>query len=280
MARSRLAGAMLAAWMFVCAPAFAVEAQPAPKVEVDVAGQLSIDESGAVSGVELTSQVPDAIAAIVKHAVQGWKFEPIVHDGKPVATKSNMQLFLAGVPQDGGFRLRVERAQFGFPRNYDQSRRLHRNFFPKEALRGGVLGEVVLAVHVDAAGNVTDVAPLRSRLVKRGMLPPNLIKKWRSDFEKSAVAVMRALKFEAADPTLPGDGTTAFVTNVSFANDDVKPVASIWTQADTAVTSTGIPNWLGGGKLADGAIDRVAGGQFIAFGGGPVLRSQVVGTLL
>jgi hypothetical protein len=281
MARSRLAGAMLAAWMFVCAPALAGEPQPAPKVEVDVAGQLSIDENGAVSGVELTSQVPDAIASIVKQAVQGWTFEPIVHDGKPVPAKSNMQLFLIGVPQDGGFRLRVERAQFGFPRKpRDTGHRMNGNFFPKEAMRAGVLAEVMLAVRVDAAGNVLDVSPLRSRLVRGMKTASKLATKWRTDFEKSAVAVMRQQKYEPADPRLPGDGTTAFVTNVCYAMGDVTPVASIWTQDDTAVTSTGIPTWLSGGKLAEGAIDRVAEGQVIAFGGGPVLRSQVVGTLL
>ena len=281
MTRSRLAGAMLAAWMFFCAPALAGGAQSAPKVEVDVAGELSIDATGAVDGVELTSQVPDAIAAIVRHAVQGWKFEPIVHDGKPVPARSNMQLFLVGVPQDGGFRLRVERAQFGFPRKHRETgHRMNGNFFPKDAVRAGVLGEVVVAVRVDAAGNVLDVAPLRSRLVAQMKTPAGLAKKWRADFEKSAVAVMRESKFEPADPRLPGDGTTAFVTNVCFSFGGFTPVASVWTQQDTAVGFTGIPIWLSGGKIADGAIDRVGEGQMIAFGGGPVLRTQVVGTLL
>jgi outer membrane biosynthesis protein TonB len=40
------------------------------------------------------------------------------------------------------------------------------NFFPKDAMRAGVLAEVMLAVRVDAAGNVLDVSPLRSRLVR------------------------------------------------------------------------------------------------------------------
>lgn len=280
MARSRLAGVMLAAWMSVSTFAFAEEPKPAPTVEVDVGGEFTIDAAGTVSGVELTSEVPAEIAAIVKHAMQGWKFEPILHDGKPTPAKSSMRLFLVGVPQDGGFRLRVDRAQFGFPRTpRNVGRRNYGGFFPKEAMRAGMLSEVVLAIRVDAAGNVVDVAPLRSRLVPQ-VRSSTLARKWRTDFEKSAVAVMRQLKFEPADPKLPGDGTSAFVTNVCFASGGAKPAASIWTQQDTALTSTGIPAWLDASKVAQGAIDRVTDGEMIAFGDGPILRTQVVGTLL
>ena len=265
------------AWLCAALLVFTAHAQeqaPAPaKVELDVMGTLTIDAQGAVSDYEAAPSVPAAVASAVKGAVRHWRFEPIVKEGKPVIAKTQMFLFLVGEPgEGGGYRLRVERVQFGFPRKIKDFNPA-RQKMPDSAVRQGVGGEVLLAVHIDAAGNVLDATALRSRLVPA---PSNarIARKMRSAYEQMFVESMKKSTFEPADPA-QGGGATSMITNMSVSTGKGPIVASVWTQDDVAVTSTGTPAWLD--SLQDGALDRVGSGQQIALDGGPKLLTDVVG---
>jgi hypothetical protein len=266
------------AWLCAALLAFTVQAHAqstAPaKVELDVMGELTIDAQGAVSGFSAAPSVPAPVAKIVQDAVKHWRFEPVLQDGKPAETKTQMFLFLTGEPGEGGYRLRVERVQFGFPRKMRDVKWARAG--AEDALREHVGGEVLVAVHIDAAGNVLDAAALRSRLVP-DVRNQRVARKLRTSFETSVVATMKQSKFEPADPS-QGGAPTAMITNMSISFGQPN-VATVWTQADTAITATGTPAWLSG-SLADGTLDRVAEGQQIALDGGPKLQTAVVGKLL
>lgn len=266
---------LCAALLAVTVQAHAQSTKPAPaKVELDVMGELTIDAQGAVRSFSAAPSVPAPVAKIVQDAVKHWRFEPVLQDGKPVEKKTQMFLFLTGEPGEGGYRLRVERVQFGFPRKMRDVK--WAGAAAKDALRENVGGEVLLAVHIDAAGNVLDAAALRSRLFPE-VRNQRVAKKLRTAFETSAVATMKQSKFEPADPS-QGGAATAMITNMSFSFGQPN-VATVWTQADTAITGAGTPAWLSG-SLAEGTLDRVAEGQQIAIDGGPKLQTDVVGKLL
>lgn len=268
------------AWLCAALLAFTVQAhaqstKPAPaKVELDVMGELTIDPQGAVSAFSAAPSVPAPVAKIVQDAVKHWRFEPVLQDGKPVEKNTQMFLFLTGEPGEGGYRLRVERVQFGFTRGI---RDFKARAVPKEAMAQRIGAEVLVAVQIDSAGNVLDASPLRSRLVP-GVRNERVAKKLRASFENTVVSSMKQSKFEPADPA-QGSAATAMITNMSFSMTGQPNVAAIWTQADAAVTSTGIPGWLHG-SMQDGTLDRVRDGHQIAIDGGPKLQTDVVGKLL
>ena len=252
-------------------------AQTPQRVELDVVGNLKIDASGHVAGYDITSPLSQDIKSIVTGAVLGWRFEPIEREGKPVAAKVQMFLFLTGVPAEGGVRLRVERVQFGSPRKI-QGVHGAASAYPHEPMRAGVGAEVLVAVRIDAAGKVLDVAPLRSRLVPRAM-SDKVSLQWRAAFERGVVTMMRKATFEPADPARGDAAEVSMVLPVLFTQGPGGYYAGLWTQADTAVTSPDVPAWLGG-KLQDGAFDRLKEGQNVALDGAPKLATQVVGTTL
>jgi hypothetical protein len=266
------------ALMLLASAASATPPETAPqRVELDVDGALTINARGDVEKYEVTSVLPADIKRVVTSAVDQWRFEPVVRDGKPVQAKVQMFLFLTGVPEQGGYRLRVERVQFGFARRLVKAPGVV-DAYPRSALRSGVGAEILVAVRIDADGNVLDSALLRSRLVP-AKRDERLNLQWRTEFEQGVAKALRNAKFDPADPARGDAPVVSMVFPLQFRPQSGRRHALLWTQADAAVTGTGAPAWLGG-ELKEDALDRLQEGQNFAVDGAPKLATQVVGTTL
>lgn len=128
-------------------------------------GTLTIDETGAVVAADLENgDLGEEILAAYEERIRGWRFEPIVEDGRPVRAQATMQLRLLAfrVPGQDGMRLGFEDVAFVDPATPAPTaadfKRMPPPRYPSPSLRAGVGGVVQLTLRVGADGVPTDVA--------------------------------------------------------------------------------------------------------------------------
>jgi TonB family protein len=270
----RVLGVALAS-LLSAAALFAQAQQPA-RIELDVVGELTIDTDGSVRDYAIGSPLPKEVVAAVGTAVKRWRFSPVVRDGRAVTAKTPMYLLLSATQEAAGYRMRVDRVQFGVGRELASARGFH-HAYPRDAMRSRQGAQVLVALRIDGAGKVLEAVPLRSRLVPR-VTNAKQSARQRAQFEDAVVGMMAQAKFQPADPAKGEPEQATFVLPISFTvNQNVRPL--LWTQADAAVTVATPPAWLGNG-LDNGALDRLRDGQSLVLDGAPVLQTPVVGTSL
>ncbi|HET9048910.1 MAG TPA: hypothetical protein VFN29_08130 [Chiayiivirga sp.] len=198
--------------LFACAMA-QTESPPAT-IEFVVQGTLSIDAQGAVLQYALeTKDLPEPVTDLIARTIAGWRFEPVLADGKAVPAKTRMLMQIQAQPIDGEkYQLSLADVVFGV--------RQHRGRtappkYPLDALRDRLGADLLIAARIDANGDVLEMHPWRTSL-SRSYLSESAAEKWRKRFEAAAMDAIETWKFE---PLSPDDGLTAdstFMIPMSF----------------------------------------------------------------
>lgn len=128
-------------------------------------GQVEIGTEGQVEAFQLDKrdEVDPGIVRFVDATVQGWRFEPVLVEGRVVRARSPVSIRLGGKSLgDGRMQITLEAASFDVydPTSTDAvtSLKMAPPSYPKDVSRGGGRGDVLLLVQVGRDGKVIDVA--------------------------------------------------------------------------------------------------------------------------
>ncbi|MBW3549733.1 MAG: energy transducer TonB [Proteobacteria bacterium] len=253
-------------------------APPAPAQEqlavyrLEAAGRIEIAPDGSVHDLQLEAGHKATVAQALTKSIRGWRFEPITQDGKPVIASTRLRLELEARPAtDGDYRLFIDKVHFGEP---GQNHQLNPPRYPRDAVRAGVSGRVVLVLKLDGAGNVERVH------VEQTSLDPHAssryAKRWRERFEQASVASARNWKFDMTE-TIAGEPVGASVrvpVDYAFRRGHGKA----W-QAYVPGPYRPVP-WVSADTVAATQADELGNGEVQALDSRFELKSDVVGHAL
>ncbi|MBF6023041.1 energy transducer TonB [Lysobacter niastensis] len=223
--------------------------------------------------------MPVAANTMLGKAVKGWKFEPVVIDGKTVRARTKMSVRIVAKPIDENrAEVRIASANFGEggnPGEFITSKELAPPKYPEMAAMNGVKGTVYLVVRIGRDGTVEDVIAEQVNLKvvdhESGMT------RWRNMLAKTAISTARRWTFNP--PTVGEEVGKAFWlarVPVDFLLHDEKLTPYGQWEAYIPGPRASTP-WLGAMDAALGA-DAVAGGGMHPIGSGPKLLTPLDGT--
>ncbi len=215
MASRKMAGLLVSALALVLLAGSALagnarEARQQAESSLRVSGSLVVGPDGEVESHELDPKAPltPALKAFVDDSIRGWRFKPVLVDGKPVRAKVPMSLRLvAKRADDGKFSVTIASTYFGSEDDLAttdrlRSIRLSPPRFPKGALMMGGKGVVYLVVQVGRDGKVTNVDAEQVNLRVAGT--EGQMASLRKQFTDAAVRAARGWTF-----TIPTTGPEA-----------------------------------------------------------------------
>lgn len=173
-----------------------------------VTGEIAVNPDGSVYGYSLDQRdkLPAAVIKLIGEALPGWKFTPVKVHGKPVLAKALMSLrIVAHQSKPNHFVAGIEGAAFG--ENAEQAgqppdcahgacltyRKCQPPAYPLNLVREGVSGTVYVEVEVNRQGRVA-VAAVR-QVDLRKLADATLLARWRKDFERATLDVVRKWTF-------------------------------------------------------------------------------------
>lgn len=164
-----------------------------------VSGMIVVAKDGTVQAavVDDADRYGQAIADMVRDAALQWRFEPVLHDGKPVVAKASMHVrVVLKKTDDGKYNARITAARFGEddPKVTDTLRSAEGNKrimpgYPAGAAKNYVQGTVYLSLRVDRSGQVVEAVAEQVNLGSIG--PERLARKYRKLLADSALAAAR-----------------------------------------------------------------------------------------
>ena len=175
---------------------------------LDATGTIEIGPDGAVLDYRLDRGQKPAVAAALDRSIRGWRFEPILVDGRAMIATTRMRLALVATPVGAGdYGLKIANVRFGEP---DRKNRPAPPRYPHAAVQNRVAARVVLVLRLDDQGNVTDV---HTEQVSLNISKPegHGVERWRRTFEEATVAKARTWKFAITELV---DGQPARHTSV------------------------------------------------------------------
>jgi TonB family protein len=190
-----------------------VVAAPQPEFELSTSGEIVINADGSVRSYALKGKsLGKPVDELVQKNVKSWRFEPVLKDGKPVAAKTVMSLTLLAKPVGEDYVISVNDVSFG---RSEATSNIVPPRYPADAIRERLGARVMLAVKLDAQGNVLDVHPHQTSLSKGGT--EARARRWRRLFETASVDAVKAWKFKPGEE-IDGQpiGNTVMVP-ISFA---------------------------------------------------------------
>lgn len=130
-----------------------------------VTGTIEIKPDGtvAVSQVDQPDRLPEGIAVFVQDQVAGWRFEPVLVDGKPVQARTKMSVrLIAKNLREGQATVSIRSATFGDYQALPEAERITSKKmappgYPMQAAERGVQGTVYLLLRVERDGSVGEV---------------------------------------------------------------------------------------------------------------------------
>jgi len=137
-------------------------------------GTISIDSAGDVTSMTLDHQeiVPESVLRLVNSSVPGWKFEPVLEDGRAVASTATMRLrVLARRHGEDQVILRLRHAHFDTPGDDGvgiTGVKMTPPRYPDAAWKANGQGVVYLALKVGADGRVQEVGVEQVNLMTVG----------------------------------------------------------------------------------------------------------------
>jgi hypothetical protein len=186
-----------------------------------VHGDITIDAEGRVTALDVDRRVPDAIAANVVRIAHGWRFHPLLVDGRPAAAKAHMRLVLAAQRTGDGYEARVDSVSFPGDETAERAGFARRNTmppeFPPRLWKSGISGSVSLLMRVGADGRLEEVVAVQTRLENVTGSDATL-RKGIKMLEASALDAARhwTMRVPADIATLPPERRT-IATDVVFA---------------------------------------------------------------
>jgi len=177
--------------------------------EMSADGAIQIAPDGHVSDYKLDGTLQPAVAALVKRAVMGWQFEPIVIDGKAVVAKTAMHLNLRAEPVEGKddeFSVHVASINFGDPARRGIGKAPQ---YPRNAAGARLGAYVVLSGRLDESGKVAEIYPYQTSLDARASNEKQA-EKWRREFETAAINAAKTWQYDLTE-IVGGRATGAYV---------------------------------------------------------------------
>jgi hypothetical protein len=133
-----------------------------------VHGDITVDAEGKVTALDIDPRVPDAIAANVVRIAHGWRFHPVVVDGRPTAARAHMRLVLAAQRTGDRYEARVDSVSFPGDETAEHAGFARRNTtppeFPQRFWKSGLSASVALLMRVGADGHLEEVLAAQTSL--------------------------------------------------------------------------------------------------------------------
>ncbi len=174
-------------------------------------GEIDIGTEGQVEGftMDQRDKVAADLAGFVERSVQGWRFEPVIRDGKPVRARTFVNIRLgAKAGPEGNDIVTLQAASFGKydPDATDEVKgvKLQPPVYPTAALDRGGQGEVVLILKIGRDGKVLDSVAEQVNL--RVVGDESQMNKLREVFARQSVNTSRRWTFR---PPTTGDQVDA-----------------------------------------------------------------------
>lgn len=168
---------------------------------------IVIDEQGSPTDFGVDTKVPEALAANLDRAARKWKFRPVQVDGAARKVRTPVRISLNGRQQGKDYLINIENVVF--PANESagasarpagvllKARSLPPPSYPQEMQRRGINARVLVALHLDAEGNVIDAMAVQSTLLHVSQAQPDpTTRRMLVAFERSAVAGARRWKID------------------------------------------------------------------------------------
>ena len=200
----------------------AAEGESVLTLRVD--GELSIDAEGRVLDYRIDTRLDPQVEKLVRRAVPGWRFKPILIDGQPIIAKSPMRITLAAIEREQGYQVKVDNVVFRpntreeyeaeqaalkahprmsvegetpGPRVWIRSKSLRPPKYPPDMLQAGVEGIVLLNGRVNPDGTVAEVFAGQSSLLNiKG--DAGALDRARAILERNASATAKRWTFDVA----------------------------------------------------------------------------------
>lgn len=222
-------------------PAFAAGKGPGAvrkqaEMSMVVTGQVRISADGRVDGVRIDreSEIPKAVADLIRQNVPQWRFEPLAAPDAAVETDTPMTLRVVArrlYEQDGeAYEMRLGSAHFG----RDEASHLPRQTqmqpptYPELAARSNVSGRVYMVARIGRDGRVEDAFAEQVNLNAVGS--ETQMKRFRELLAQSTLTTARQWQF--APPTQgPYAGEAHWVVRVPVAYElkrDKPPAYGHW----------------------------------------------------
>lgn len=239
--------------------AFAEKA--APVLEMEAIGEIQIAPDGHVSDYRINSKLSPALVELVEKNVHGWQFEPVLVDGQPVVAKTAMRVRLKADPMNvkDNYKVSIVDVTFGEPKRVGKGKAPR---YPSSAVGARLGAKVMLALKLDASGNVVDALPYQTSLDGRASSEVEA-DRWRREFEKASLVAARSWKYDLTE-TINGRsiGTNVLAPIEFTISDRPEPPSgwrayipgpvhvAPWMQADITAVNTDIAEMREGESLA------------------------------
>lgn len=188
------------------------------EASMTLSGVIDIGREGQVEGFQLDhrEKVDAGVAGFVDKAVQSWRFEPTLVDGKPMPARTTVHLrLIAGNMEGNSMQVRVVDARFGklggsrAPSTDDvTAAKTRAPVYPPQAASIRGQGTVMLLVKVGRDGKVADVIAEQTNLTVVG--PERTMNQLRDVLAKASVRSAREWTFNP--PTTGEDKDRDFWT--------------------------------------------------------------------
>lgn len=179
----------------------AVAAEPA-YFSARLDGQLTIGPQGEVVDVALEDAewMGDEVVQGYERKIRGWRFEPVLEEGKPVNAVGRMSLSLVAVRDDEAktAHFAIRRVVFldppGAGKPPGEGRTLRIPAYPGEAVQSGTGASIMLVAELDAEGDVKRVAAESVHLT--GNVPKQKFKYFGKQFRRAAEQAASQWRFD------------------------------------------------------------------------------------
>lgn len=178
-----------------------------------VTGTIDIAPDGTTAAHRLDQpeKLPPFVRDIAAKAAAGFRFEPVLVDGKPVRARAKMGLRLVATKQDNGdYRVRVASANFGeqskAPGESVHHVQMKPPMYPQSAYMSGISGTVYLVLKIDRDGKVEQAVVEQTNLTVVGNA--RVMEQGREVLERASVAAAR--KWQFAAPTIGASADEPF----------------------------------------------------------------------
>ncbi|MEG0184853.1 MAG: energy transducer TonB [Stenotrophomonas sp.] len=188
------------------------------EASMTLSGVIDIGRDGGVEGFQLDhrEKVSPDVASLVDETVKGWRFEPVMVEGRPVPTRTAVRLRLLADNMTGStMQIRVADANFGRIRDEKNltsdditAVKMRPPVYPDKAASIRGQGVVLLLVKVGRDGKVADVVAERTNLTAVGS--ERTMQMLRDVLAKASVKTARDWTF--SPPTTGADKDREFWT--------------------------------------------------------------------
>lgn len=265
-------------WMVLSGAALAVGPQnESVRASMLVTGtiQQAPDGSVATYAIDHPESLPPAVRSLLTSAIPTWKFDPLTANNQ-VAAKVPIAVRVVATTMDGDkVRLEIEGVHFGPPDSHPGIAvvKQEKPVYPPAAEHALVHGTVYLAMRVDPAGKVADVAVQQ---VDMGVVGRDAeLNHWRELLGRvSREAASQWVFTPASDATTPYRIVRMSITFAlrSFATGgSTKPAYGHWNVYEPGPVQP-VP-WLDG-KQPAGGVDALPDGDIDLVGHGVHMRAQ------